>query len=53
VHRPLTLILPGKMCVHELIHGCCIDLYTHTHTPHTLPNFRKKLLLKIFAKIRD
>jgi hypothetical protein len=28
VHRPLTPILPCKMCVHELIHGCCIDLCT-------------------------
>jgi len=28
VKRPITLILPGKVCVHELIHWCCIDLYT-------------------------
>ncbi len=44
VHRPLTPILPGKMCVHELIHGCCIDLCTQinlfvTHSPFSLRNF--------------
>ncbi len=27
VSRPITLILSGKVCVHELIHGRCIDLY--------------------------
>jgi hypothetical protein len=41
VHRPLTPILPGKMCVHELIHGCCIDLYTHTHTHTHTPHSPK------------